>query len=81
MSARPTPETDALALTVGGVARLMEDYDSLCRKLERNRDESVELLRDLCIAKRPLDWAPDDLVIPFSRARAFLDRLEKEKTA
>lgn len=73
-----TPETDAAELIYDGiVASGYADVD-VCRKLERERDEAREALRDLCdkIALRMMAENPDkerlDLIESHKRAEAVL---------
>ena len=74
MTARPTPETDVFCRTNSPSSQHFAGLACLCRKLERSRDEAVELLREL------LD-SPYD--IPTRRkAKTLLmqrTRLDKEK--
>lgn len=65
---RPTPETDAIKLTIGGAPGVLQDYDALCRKLERERDKAVELLRDVAAAHD--GWI---------EINAYLARIDKER--
>lgn len=70
---RPTPKTDAEALAI---------YAQEIMRLERQRNEAVELLKN-AQALRPIllarfGYVPESILDYCNQARAFLERMKEE---
>ena len=74
---RPTPETDAQLIWVLDHRHTEADFASY---LERQRDELMEALRDLCYKKKWYEWnSSRSLAESFEKARAILAKIEGER--